>query len=95
MLRPDVPLNERLLWAGLAAIVALAHDGPELGTDQRFFQRIQAACRSFGVHGPDEDRLLRSLGFYYHRASDCYVSKEEWELMTLQDARHFLGMPVH
>lgn len=95
ILPPDAPLRERLLWAGISVIIGLVHDGPDLATDQRRFQRIKAACRSFNLYGPDVDRLARHFGFYYHRGSDCYVDRETWEEMTLQDARHTPGTHLH
>lgn len=94
MLPPDAPLRERLLWAGLAALVGIAHDGPN-APEQRSFQRIEAACRSFGLYGHDGDRLLRRFGFHYHRPSDCYLDRATWEVMTLLDAQHVPGLQFH
>ena len=94
MLPPDAPIRDRLLWAGLAAIVGIAHDGPD-ATEQQSFQRIEAACSSFGLYDHDADRLLRRFGFHYHRPSDCYLDRETWEVMTLLDAQHVPGVHLH
>jgi hypothetical protein len=94
MLPPDASLRERFFWAGMAAIVGIAHDGPN-ATEQHSFQRIEAACSTFGLHGADRDRLLRRFGFHYHRPSDCYLDRATWELMTLLDAQHAPGVHFH
>lgn len=76
MLPADASEGDRVLWAGLAAIVGAVHDGPEVGTDQRLLQRLEAACRSFGVPADAFDGLARRMGFHYYRPWDCYLSPE-------------------
>ena len=56
MLPADASLSDRILWAGLAAIVGAAHDGPEVGTEHVLFERLEAAARSFGVPPPSIGR---------------------------------------
>jgi hypothetical protein len=95
MLPADASIRERTFWAGMAAIVGIAHDGSERTNDVTRFQRIEAACATFGVHGGDRDRLLRRFGFHYHRPSDCYLDRPTWELMTLLDAQQTPGLQFH
>jgi hypothetical protein len=72
--------RERTLWAALAAITGIAHDG----SMDRAFQRVQAAAQTFGAH---EDALLKRFGFWYHRQTDCYVSREDYYGLLLQDVQ--------
>lgn len=80
MLPPDAPVRERVLWAGLAAIVGIAHDG----TDAHAVDRIEAACRTFGVEG-EFDRLARRFGFYYYRPWDCYLGRDAFYEVGLRE----------
>lgn len=80
ILPKDSPAGERMLWAGLAVLVGLVHDGNE----DRAFQRAQAAAQTFGVH---EDTLLKQFDFWYHRGTDCYVSREEYYSLLLDDVQ--------
>jgi hypothetical protein len=85
MLPVDASPRERILWAGLAAIVGIVHDGPEASEVSRF-QRIEAACRSFGVAGDCFDAVAKRLGFHYYRPWDCYFDRSTWLEATLRDA---------
>ena len=90
MLPADASLSDRILWAGLAAIVGLAQDGPEVGTDQRFLQRLEAAARTFGVPADAFDDCARALNFHYYRPWDCYLSRE-----NVAEARELDGLTLH
>ncbi|GAB2491269.1 hypothetical protein [Arenimonas alkanexedens] len=78
----ELPLRERMLWAALAALVGTAHDGPELGTAVRKFERLEAACHSFEVPPDRLDECARLLDYHYFRAGDCYVSKVTLDLVN-------------
>lgn len=80
---PNAPLPERMFWARMAAVVGAVHDG----STERLFQRIVAACSTFGVYGPDVDALAKKMGFWYHRPSDSYVSREEYYRLRLDDVQ--------
>ena len=84
MLPPDAPISERMLWAGLAAIVGCVHDG-SASTDVTKFQRLEAACRTFGVPPENFDALAKRLGFFYYRPWDCYLGREAWTERTRAD----------
>lgn len=90
MLPADASVSDRILWAGLAAIVGAVHDGPELGTDQRLLARLEAACSTFGVPADAFDGLARLLDFHYYRPWDCYLSRED-----LAEAREIDGATLH
>lgn len=75
MLPPDATLRDRMLWATLAALVGVLHDGPELGTDTRLFDRLEAACKSFDVPADSFDACAKMLGFHYYRPWDAYLDK--------------------
>lgn len=90
MLPADASLSDRILWAGLAAIVGTAHDGPEVGTEHVLFERLEAAARTFGVPADTFDECARALDFHYYRPWDCYLSRE-----ALAEAREIDGLPLH
>ena len=73
----EFPLAERMQWAALAAIVGTLHDGPELASERRLFQRLEAACRSFEVPPSSFDECAKLLDYYYVRNGDYYASKKE------------------
>lgn len=77
----DAERRERMLWAGLSAIVGLAHDG----TDKHLFERLQAACSTFGVRDEDFDALAKLFGHYYYRPWDCYLSRETFYEVGLRE----------
>lgn len=70
-----LPLQERMQWAALAALVGTIHDGPERGTDVRKLARLEAACRWFGVPAKEFDQCAQLLDYHYYRPWDCYLSK--------------------
>jgi len=43
----------------------------------RLFQRLEAACRSFGVPSANFDQVARMLDYHYVRNGDYYASKED------------------
>ena len=69
-------LEERMQWAAIAAIIGALHDGAELCTERRVFQRLVAACRSFCVPAHHFDQVAEKLGYCYVRNGDYYASKE-------------------
>ena len=69
-----MPERERMMWAGLATLVGVIHDGHH----GRTFERLEAACRSFGVPEAWFDGLAKRFGFYYDRSTDAYVDHETW-----------------
>ena len=73
----DFPLAERMQWAAISAIVGVLHDGPEIACTRRLFQRLEAACRSFGVPQSSFDECAKLLDFHYVRNGDYYASKKE------------------
>jgi hypothetical protein len=79
-------LDDRMFWAALAAVVGTLHDGPELGTGRRLFQRLEAACRSFGVPAADFDQVAELLDYHYVRYGDYYTGKEGLAEMARIDA---------
>lgn len=90
MLPADASLSDRILWAGLSAIVGLAQDGPEVGTEQRMLERLEAAARTFGVPADAFDDCARALDFHYYRPWDCYLSRKD-----LAEARELDGLTLH
>ena len=58
-----------------AAVQVLARAGAKPG---RTFERLEAACKSFGVPEAWFDGLAKRFGFYYDRSTDAYVDRETW-----------------
>lgn len=73
----EMSLRDRIHWAAIAAIIGVIHDGPELGDQRRLFDRLEAACRSFGVPKSSFDDCARILDFHYVRSGDYYASKKD------------------
>ena len=67
-------VRTRMLFAGLAVIAGSAAQG----SNDDLFRRLENACRHFGVPSHQFDDLARLFDLYYHRPSDCYLSREEW-----------------
>ena len=79
----DAPLKDRMAWALLAAIVGIINDGPD---NYRPLQRLEAACKTFGVPSWDFDTLARHLDFYYYRPWDVYFDKETYLEVSQREA---------
>lgn len=80
----DPARGERMLWAGLSAIVGMVTDGPGAAEAQAF-SRIETACRSFGVSEADLDVLARMFGFYYYAPWDCYLDRSSFYEVGLRE----------
>ncbi len=85
----QLTLEERISWAAIAALVGIIHDGPEVGTDARLFDRLEAACRSFGVPRDSVDQCLKLMDYHYYRPWDCYVSGDA--LARMEQPAHDRG----
>ena len=85
----DATPRDRMMWALLAAIVGVIHDGPD---NQRVFQRLEAACRTFGVPEWDFDAVARHLDFHYHRGWDCYLDRETYDQVVLRESQGLGGV---
>jgi hypothetical protein len=87
-LPPDATLRDRMVWAALAAIIGVVHDGPEVGTEQRLFQRLETACRSFGVPADSFDACAKLLDFHYYRPWDTYLDRATLAQVEGRGAAH-------
>ena len=76
------PLEERMRWAAVSALVGTLFDGPALATSARMFDRLEAACKSFEVPPERFDECAELLDCYYYAAGDCYVGKATLDLVT-------------
>lgn len=74
-------VRTKMLFAGLAVIVGSAAQGSRDGE----LQRLENACRFFGVPSFHLDELAQHFDLYYHRSGDCYLSKEAWLEARRQD----------
>lgn len=75
--------RERMMWACLAAIVGIAHDGPEKNT---WHDRLKAACYTFGVPEDQFDACARRIGSYYYRPWDAYLDRETYLEVSLRES---------
>jgi hypothetical protein len=76
---PDVSIDDRMIWAALSGFVGTAQDGPEIGTDCRMFQRIQAACSHFEIGENRFHDVAAMLDYIYYRPWDCYLGRDQFE----------------
>jgi hypothetical protein len=74
-------VDDRVLWAALAALVGGMRDG-ELCTPKRLFDRLEAACRAFGVPADEFDACAHLLDYHYYRPWDCYLGRADIAEMT-------------
>lgn len=83
---PGDDLRDRILWACMSVIVGMVADGGS----HRGIQRLEAACRTFGIPADMFDELAARLDFHYYRPMDCYLSRR-----ALAEARRFDGLALH
>ena len=79
----DTPPGVRRMWACLAAIVGIIHDGPD---NDRSYHRLKAACQTFGVPEEEFDACARRTGIYYYRPWDAYLDRETYLDVTLRES---------
>ena len=84
----DATPRDRMMWALLAAIVGIIEDGEE---NQRPFERLETACRYFGVPAWDFDTIARHLDFYYYKPWDAYLDKETYMDVSLRESVPYGG----
>lgn len=74
-------VRDRMAFAGIAALVGCAAQGSTAG----LLKMLENAARYFAVPPSRFDDLAAAAGFYYHRSSDCYLSKDAWLEARRQD----------
>ena len=79
----DTSPRDRRFWACLAAIVGMAVDGPDLN---RWYDRLKAACHTFGVPQDEFDACARRIGAYYYRPWDAYLDRETYLEVSLRES---------
>lgn len=76
----EMTRSERVLWAGLSAIVGMAHEG----TDLHAIEIIEAACETFRVRD-DVDQLARRFGLFFYPPWDAYLDRDTFYEVGLRE----------